>query len=195
MFISVHEYRLSSWLGQQEDIHRIVLYQSDSNLTPWTQRCIRQADCIVIVGLGEQEPTLGEVSEFMQNVCGSELSSSPPPVLLVLQLERMLESSSVRAQKQLVLLHREDGPPPSGTAEWLNMRSWISRHHHLSCPRRVFSRRSLPKLVGRTPGFERLTLDAVSPLILWCFCRGSSTSEYLRSLRIVTPTSRASPGS
>lgn len=59
---SVHEYRLSSWLGQQEDIHRIVLYQSDSGLTPWTQRCIRQADCIIIVGLGEQEPTVGEVS-------------------------------------------------------------------------------------------------------------------------------------
>ncbi|KAI2664770.1 Patatin-like phospholipase domain-containing protein 7 [Labeo rohita] len=115
---SVHEYRLSSWLGQQEDIHRIVLYQSDSSLTPWTQRCIRQADCIIIVGLGEQEPTL----------------------------ERMLESSAVRAQKQLVLLHREDGPPPRGTAEWLNMRSWISRHLHLSCPHRVFSRRSLPKL-------------------------------------------------
>lgn len=58
---SVHEYRLSSWLGQQEDIHRIVLYQADSKLTPWTQRCIRQADCILIVGLGEQEPTVGEV--------------------------------------------------------------------------------------------------------------------------------------
>ncbi|XP_054630330.1 patatin-like phospholipase domain-containing protein 7 isoform X1 [Dunckerocampus dactyliophorus] len=118
---SVHEYRLSSWLGQQEDIHRIVLYQSDSGLTPWTQRCIRQADCIIILGMGEHEPTVGE-------------------------LERMLESSAVRAQKQLVLLHREDGPPPKGTAEWLNMRSWISRHHHLSCPRRVFSKRSLPKL-------------------------------------------------
>lgn len=59
----------------------------------------------------------------------------------------MLEGSAVRAQKQLVLLHREDGPPPKGTAEWLNMRSWISRHLHLSCPRRVFSKRSLPKLV------------------------------------------------
>uniref|UniRef100_A0A671KXX2 lysophospholipase n=1 Tax=Sinocyclocheilus anshuiensis TaxID=1608454 RepID=A0A671KXX2_9TELE len=118
---SVHEYRLSSWLGQQEDIHRIVLYQSDSSLTPWTQRCIRQADCIIIVGLGEQEPTVGE-------------------------LEHMLESSAVRAQKQLVLLHREDGPPSRGTSEWLNMRSWISRHLHLSCPHRVFSRRSLPKL-------------------------------------------------
>uniref|UniRef100_A0A671P0D5 lysophospholipase n=1 Tax=Sinocyclocheilus anshuiensis TaxID=1608454 RepID=A0A671P0D5_9TELE len=118
---SVHEYRLSSWLGQQEDIHRIVLYQTDVSLTPWTQRCIRQADCIIIVGLGEQDPAVGE-------------------------LERMLEGSAVRAQKQLVLLHREDGPPPKGTAEWLNMRSWISRHLHLSCPRRVFSRRSLPKL-------------------------------------------------
>ncbi|XP_064435121.1 patatin-like phospholipase domain-containing protein 7 isoform X4 [Mirounga angustirostris] len=119
---SIHEYRLSSWLGQQEDIHRIVLYQADSTLTPWTQRCIRQADCILIVGLGEQEPTVGE-------------------------LERMLESTAVRAQKQLILLHREDGPAPSRTVEWLNMRSWCSGHLHLWCPRRVFSRRSMPKLV------------------------------------------------
>ncbi|MEQ2198198.1 hypothetical protein XENOCAPTIV_009273, partial [Xenoophorus captivus] len=58
---------LDSWLGQQEDIHRIVLYQSDSSLTPWTQRCIRQADCIIIVGLGEQEPTVGE-RELYQRV-------------------------------------------------------------------------------------------------------------------------------
>lgn len=119
---SVHEYRLSSWLGQQEDIHRIVLYQSDYCLTPWTQRCIRQADCILIVGLGEQEPTVGE-------------------------LEKMLENTAVRAQKQLVLLHKEDGPPPSRTVEWLNMRSWCSGHLHLSCPHRVFSKRSLPKLI------------------------------------------------
>ncbi|XP_058861582.1 patatin-like phospholipase domain-containing protein 7 [Acipenser ruthenus] len=118
---SVHEYRLSSWLGQQEDIHRIVLYQSDSSLTPWTQRCIRQADCILIVGLGDQEPTVGG-------------------------LERMLESTAVRAQKQLILLHREDGPAPYRTVEWLNMRSWCSRHLHLCCPRRVFTNRSLPKL-------------------------------------------------
>ena len=30
-------------------------------MTPWTQRCIRQADCILIVGLGDQEPALGQV--------------------------------------------------------------------------------------------------------------------------------------
>uniref|UniRef100_A0A8C5HGJ5 lysophospholipase n=1 Tax=Gouania willdenowi TaxID=441366 RepID=A0A8C5HGJ5_GOUWI len=119
---SIHEYRLSGWLAQQEDINRIVLYQTDNNMTPWTQRCIRQADCILIVGLGDQEPTLGE-------------------------LEQMLENTAVRALKQLVLLHREDGPGPSRTVEWLNMRSWCSGHLHLKCPRRVFSRRSPNKLV------------------------------------------------
>uniref|UniRef100_A0A667Z8Q8 lysophospholipase n=1 Tax=Myripristis murdjan TaxID=586833 RepID=A0A667Z8Q8_9TELE len=118
---SIHEYRLSGWLAQQEDINRIVLYQTDSSMTPWTQRCIRQADCILIVGLGDQEPALGE-------------------------LEQMLENTAVRALKQLVLLHREDGPGPSRTVEWLNMRSWCSGHLHLKCPRRVFSRRSPTRL-------------------------------------------------
>ncbi|XP_058024304.1 patatin-like phospholipase domain-containing protein 6 isoform X5 [Ahaetulla prasina] len=118
---SIHEYRLSGWLAQQEDIHRIVLYQTDCTLTPWTVRCIRQADCILIVGLGDQEPTLGE-------------------------LEQMLENTAVRALKQLILLHREDGPSPARTVEWLNMRSWCSGHLHIKCPRRVFSRRSPNKL-------------------------------------------------
>uniref|UniRef100_A0A672IX01 lysophospholipase n=1 Tax=Salarias fasciatus TaxID=181472 RepID=A0A672IX01_SALFA len=169
---SVHEYRLSSWLGQQEDIHRIVLYQTDYTLTPWTQRCIRQADCIIIVGLGEQDPAVGE-------------------------LERMLEGSAVRAQKQLVLLHREDGPPPKGTVEWLNMRSWISRHLHLSCPRRVFSKRSLPKLLelyqrvfekpaDRHSDFSRLarvlTGNAIALILGGGGARGCSQVGIIRAL-------------
>ncbi|PFX22581.1 Patatin-like phospholipase domain-containing protein 7 [Stylophora pistillata] len=39
---SMNEYRLSSWLGQQEDLHRIVLYQADTLMSAWTKRCIRQ---------------------------------------------------------------------------------------------------------------------------------------------------------
>ncbi|XP_075935857.1 patatin-like phospholipase domain-containing protein 7a [Anarhichas minor] len=169
---SVHEYRLSSWLGQQEDLHRIVLYQTDYTLTPWTQRCIRQADCIIIVGLGEQDPVVGE-------------------------LERMLEGSAVRAQKQLVLLHKEDGPPPKGTVDWLNMRSWISRHLHLSCPRRVFSRRRRPKLLelyqrvfekpaDRHSDFSRLarvlTGNAIALILGGGGARGCSQVGIMRAL-------------
>ncbi|NXD74579.1 PLPL6 esterase, partial [Eolophus roseicapillus] len=118
---SIQEYRLSGWLAQQEDSHRIVLYLTDSTLTSWTVRCIRQADCILIVGMGDQEPMVGK-------------------------LEQMLENTAVRALKQLVLLHREGGPGPSRTVEWLNMRGWCSGHLHIRCPKHIFTRRNPAKL-------------------------------------------------
>ncbi|XP_033114501.1 patatin-like phospholipase domain-containing protein 7 isoform X2 [Anneissia japonica] len=122
---SIHEFRLTSWLGLQEDFHRIVLYQADYKMTPWTQRCIRQADCILIVALADKDPK--EVS----------------------QMEDQLENLSIRAQKELILLHREKDycyQPPTRTAEWLNARGWCMTHHHIRCPRRMFSKKSPAKL-------------------------------------------------
>ena len=54
-------YRLSNWLARNEDQHQMVLYETDMEMTTWTQRCIRQADAILIVALGDGEPVLGEV--------------------------------------------------------------------------------------------------------------------------------------
>ncbi|XP_063974182.1 neuropathy target esterase sws isoform X3 [Diachasmimorpha longicaudata] len=113
-----NEYRLTSWLAQQEDQHRISLYQCDSTYTAWTQRCVRQADCILIVGLGDRPPSLGRT-------------------------EREVERLAMRTQKELVLLHKEQsGQRPSNTVQWLNMRSWVSSHFHIQCPKRMFTRRS-----------------------------------------------------
>ncbi|XP_043254302.1 neuropathy target esterase sws isoform X2 [Colletes gigas] len=113
-----NEYRLTSWLAQQEDQHRISLYQCDPIYTLWTQRCVRQADCIFIVGLGDRPPSIGRT-------------------------EREIERLVMRTQKELVLLHKEQsGQRPTNTVQWLNMRSWISSHHHILCPKRMFTRRS-----------------------------------------------------
>lgn len=116
-----NEYRLTSWLAQQEDQHKICLYMCDHSVSAWTQRCIRQADCILIVGLGDNAPTLGKV-------------------------EKEMERLAMRTQKELVLLHREGGKP-SNTVVWRNMRSWVSSHHHILCPNRMFSRKSLYRIV------------------------------------------------
>ncbi|XP_050506232.1 neuropathy target esterase sws isoform X3 [Diabrotica virgifera virgifera] len=115
-----NEYRLSNWLAQQEDQHRISLYQCDLTVSAWTQRCIRQADCILIVGLGDNHPSLGKV-------------------------EKEIERLAIRTQKELVLLHREGGKPKN-TIAWLNMRSWVSSHHHILCPNRVFARKSVNRI-------------------------------------------------
>ncbi|XP_075988988.1 patatin like phospholipase domain containing sws isoform X5 [Anticarsia gemmatalis] len=112
-----NEYRLSSWLAQQEDKHKVALYQCDPSLTQWTQRCIRQADCILIVALGDKQPSIGKI-------------------------EKEIERLAIRTQKELVLLHREGGANPAGTVHWLNMRSWVSQHHHVRCPHRMFTRKS-----------------------------------------------------
>lgn len=63
-FESINDYRLSAWLGQQEELHRIVVYQCDKQLTPWTKRSLRQADCILVVGIGWKEPVKGSVNRF-----------------------------------------------------------------------------------------------------------------------------------
>lgn len=38
-----NDYKMTAWLGGQEDQHKVVVYQADSveRLTPWTQQCIR----------------------------------------------------------------------------------------------------------------------------------------------------------
>ncbi|RZF45186.1 hypothetical protein LSTR_LSTR009957 [Laodelphax striatellus] len=116
-----NEYRLTSWLAQQEDQHRIALYQCDAQFTPWTQRCIRQADCVLIVGLGDSAPSVGK-------------------------MEKEVERIAMRTRKELVLLHRDGGERPNNTVGWLNMRSWVSTHHHIQCSKRMFTRRSLYRI-------------------------------------------------
>ena len=67
---------------------------------------------------------------------------------MFVQIEKELENIAVRAQKELVLLHREDAETPRNTAEWLNVRGWLSSHHHLRCPKRVLKVKSKAKTVS-----------------------------------------------
>ena len=58
-----------------------------------------------------------------------------------------MEMQAVRAQKELILLHRPDAETPKNTADWLNARGWCTSHHHIRCPKRVFSKKSANKMV------------------------------------------------
>ncbi|XP_064555367.1 neuropathy target esterase sws isoform X2 [Drosophila montana] len=118
IFEAANEYRLTSWLAQQEDRNIITLYQCDSSLSPWTQRCMRQADVVLIVGLGERSHLVGK-------------------------FEREIDKLAMRTQKELVLLYPETtNAKPANTLSWLNARPWVTKHHHVLCVKRIFTRKS-----------------------------------------------------
>ena len=107
-----HDYRINSWLGQQEDRHQCVIYQCDSSATEWTKKCLRHADIVLVLCLASES---------------SEVTST----------ERELESMCRRIRKELVLLWSQDTVTPSGTRDWLKRRSWLSGHNHVKMPARM----------------------------------------------------------
>ncbi|XP_022223777.2 LOW QUALITY PROTEIN: neuropathy target esterase sws [Drosophila obscura] len=118
IFEAANEYRLTSWLAQQEDRNIITLYQCDNALSPWTQRCMRQADVVLIVGLGDHTHAVGK-------------------------FEREIDRLALRTQKELVLLYSETtSSKPANTLSWLNARPWVTKHHHVLCVKRIFTRKS-----------------------------------------------------
>ncbi|KAM0789045.1 hypothetical protein ACM66B_003110 [Microbotryomycetes sp. NB124-2] len=99
--------KLAGWLTETEQKYRIVMYVADTAVSaPWTQTCIRQADCIMLVADGGSDPSLGEY-------------------------EKLLVGMKTTARKELVLLHSERYVPPGTTRPWLKNRPWIHAHHHV----------------------------------------------------------------
>ena len=78
----------------------------DTNVnSPWTQTCISQADSILLVGLAEGSPEIGEYERFMLGMKST-------------------------ARKTLVLLHAERYSPQGLTRAWLRNRVWINGGHY-----------------------------------------------------------------
>lgn len=94
-----------SWLSEREAKHRFVLYEADAAWTPWTQRCLRQADRIILVANASTDTALSQVEQAMQDL-------------------------AERARQELVLLQPLDLEQPKGTRKWLVERR-VHRHHHV----------------------------------------------------------------
>ncbi|KAG2184472.1 hypothetical protein INT43_000381, partial [Umbelopsis isabellina] len=111
-FSRMGKLKLMSWLADQEEKARMVLYLADGGVTSqWTRTCIRQADCILLVGLGDGDPAVGEYERFLINM-------------------------KTTARKELVLLHGEKYCASGTTQEWLKNRLWVQAHHHIFMPMR-----------------------------------------------------------
>ncbi|KAF2843114.1 lysophospholipase NTE1 [Patellaria atrata CBS 101060] len=105
-FNKMGKLKLSQYLADLEEKYGLVLYVADTPAkSPWTQTCIAQADCILLVGLAEGSAAVGEY-------------------------ERFLLTTKTTARKELVLLHSERYCPSGITRNWLRNRVWINGSHH-----------------------------------------------------------------
>jgi len=96
-FSKMGKLKLSGYLADLEEKFGMVLYVADTNVnSPWTQTCISQADCVLVVGLAEASPKIGEY-------------------------ERFLVGMKSTARKELVLLHVERYCRPGLTRKWLRV--------------------------------------------------------------------------
>ena len=115
------------WLSGLENNHNYVVYEADDTLTPWTERCVRQADRGVIVGHADQDSAPGEIE--------TELIARLP--------------ADATQSKTLVLIQEND--KPSGTQRWLAPRN-VDRHHHVRLGNRGDFARVARFLTGRAVG-------------------------------------------
>ncbi|KAJ8129375.1 hypothetical protein O1611_g4258 [Lasiodiplodia mahajangana] len=105
-FNGMGKLKLSQYLADLEEKFGLVVYVADTSVAaPWTQTCITQADCILLVGLAESSPEIGEYERFM------------------------LGTKST-ARKTLVLLHADRDSTPGLTRSWLKNRVWINGGHY-----------------------------------------------------------------
>ncbi len=100
--------RLLGWLNDLEAENRYLIYQSDAQMSPWTRRCIRQADCLLMVADSTHESVVSECAEY-------------------------IKSNTIRAPVELLLLHRSDKVGPCTIEAWHESSS-ASSHHHLTQP-------------------------------------------------------------
>lgn len=99
--------RLAEWLHELDDRHRYVVYVADPEWSAWSERCVHQADHVVVVADGTADPQPGD-NEARLAACwrpGRE------------------------PRRSLLLRHPGDLDRPRGTGAWLDPRRVDAVYH------------------------------------------------------------------
>ncbi len=119
--------RIMDWLNDQETQYRYLILECDATPSPWTNRCLRQADLILLVHAAGAYSSPGVIETLM----------------------RSGEAGGGGARKELVLLYPEDAKAPTGTSQWLKA-CQVSAHHHVRADRQADYERLARILTGKS---------------------------------------------
>ncbi len=102
----------------------MTVHVGDRDHPGWTERCLREADLVLLVADAHGDPAVGPSEE----------------------------APASRARRHLVLLHRAGADRPTGTAAWLELRPDLVAHHHVRAGRPDDLARVARRVTGRAVG-------------------------------------------
>lgn len=120
---------LTTWLNEQEAEHVFIIYEADTTTSPWTRRCIRQADQILLLADATSNPELNEIEKSLL---------SP-------------QNSTTKARRTLILVHPNEIKIPTRTMDWLSVHQ-VEHHYHIRWDTRTDFSRLARILSGRAVG-------------------------------------------
>ncbi|MEM7402707.1 MAG: patatin-like phospholipase family protein [Myxococcota bacterium] len=119
----------ANWINQQEQRHRLVIYQADLQLSSWTRMCIQQADRILLIAEANSRFQLNRIENMVWS-------------------QRNLVASK---QIELVLIHPNSHCIPYNSKQWLQHRA-VKRHHHVELHNKQHMQRQLRFLHNKAVG-------------------------------------------
>ncbi|SCV02640.1 LAMI_0H01442g1_1 [Lachancea mirantina] len=106
-FDGLSKLKQSGYFAELEELYDTVVYIADTPVnSSWTQTCIAQGDCILLLAYATMDTDIGEY-------------------------ERLLIKSKTNARVELIFLHEERYVSPGFTHKWLKNRIWIHSEHHV----------------------------------------------------------------
>ena len=96
------------WFARCEMESSFVLYRADPTATEWTELCLRQADCLIVVRHGDDDR----------------------PTMVPFEIESVQTGAVFHRRRELVLLHEGHDPPPGSTSPML-AGGLYGQHHHI----------------------------------------------------------------
>ncbi len=97
--------KVAQYLDFLEEEHDYLIYLADNAETPWTARCKRQADRVILLAEGNGS---SELTDLEKDGLDNDLIPS-----------------------SLVLIHPNSTRLPKNTAHWLDKRPWLADHFHI----------------------------------------------------------------
>jgi NTE family protein len=121
--------RIGLALDSQEAAHDVLLLLSDGSPTPWTQRCIRSCDELLLLADADAPPRLSEAeTRFLADEPSADGRATGASCGTG---TRSTSGATDAVSQTLVLLHPDDRRSPQHTARWLARRPLGGTVNHL----------------------------------------------------------------